>query len=312
MRRARITGKGRIEIVSVPTPQPGPNEVKIRIGCSGICGSDILEYLYPAGFSKCLGHEFAGVVVGVGSKVKSIKRGDRVVAYNFDAQGFAEYAVVKAEHVMILPKGLSIEQGSLIEPVTVVLTGFRYCGFRTGDTCFISGCGTIGLLAVQVARAFGARRIVAAEPNPFRRKKASAFGADAVIDARDKSVEGAVVRAAEGKVDFSIECAGIGTSLLTCAKVTRRGGTVCTLGLNPEPIGVSSYQLFTHNVRFHTATPFDFKLFEAAGRLMADKKINPRDIVTHRFDLADIGRAFELAALPNTRAIKIIIRCNKN
>jgi threonine dehydrogenase-like Zn-dependent dehydrogenase len=312
MKRAVITGRGKIELVNVAVPRPGPDEARIRVCRSGVCGSDVLEYLHPEGFSKCLGHEFAGVVTQTGSKVQGVKKGDRVVVYCYSANGFAEYITVRSGRIVVLPKQLSMEQGALVEPTAVALTGLRYCGFRTGDTCFVSGCGAIGLLIIQLLRAFGARRIVAAEPNSVRRAKARLLGADVVIDPQRQSVEKAVIEAAGNKVDFAVECAGAGASLLACARVVARGHTICTLGLTPTPLGVSSYQLFTTNVGFHAATPFDIRMYEVAARLMADKTIDPRAIVTHSFPLARIADAFELAASPGTKAIKIIIRCSKD
>jgi len=309
VKQARITAKSRIEIVDVPEPTPGADEIKIQVCCCGICGSDVLEYLYPVGFSQCLGHEFTGVVTQAGVNVQNVRVGDRVAAYAYDAGGFGEYAVITAEYAVVLPEKISTEVGCLLEPVTVVLSGLRQCGFRIGDTCFVSGCGSIGLIGIELVRAFGARKIIASEPNPHRRGKAEQFGADVVVDPTCQFVEDAVLGSAADKVDFSLECAGTGDSLLACMRVTRVGHTVCALGLTPQRLDVSTYDLFLSNVKFQGATPYNFKLFESSVRLIADDRINPDRLITHRYGLEDIAEAFDLAAAPNTDALKILIAC---
>lgn len=309
MRQAVITGERKIEVSDAAEPRPGADEVKVQVEWCGVCGSDILEYLHPTGFSECLGHEFCGRVVEVGGHVGNVKAGERVAVYAYGVRGFSEYAVVNGEHVVRLPDSVSFEAGALVEPVTVVLTGLRHCGFRAGDSCFVSGCGSIGLIGIQLVRAFGARKIVACEPKRHRREKAVEFGADVVIDPSRESVEEGVVRAVGDKVDFTLDCAGTGASILVCARVTRVGRTVCVLGLTPERLDVSSFDLFTNNVKFQGSTPYDFGLFEASVGLIADGKIDALSVVTHRYPLEGIAEAFELAARADTDALKVLVWC---
>jgi len=310
VRRAVITGEKRIEVTDVHEPVPGPDEVKVKVQWCGICGSDVLEYMYPEGFSHCLGHEFSGTVVETGGSVSNMKCGDRVTAYSYDSKGFSNYALVAAEHVVVLPESVSQEQGALVEPVTVVLTALRHCGFLAGDNCFVSGCGSIGLIGIELLRAFGAGKIIAGEPNGYRREMAAQLGADVVIDPFSEPVEQAVLRAVGDKVDFSLECVGSGKSILSCMRVTRVGRTVCVLGLRPERLDVSSYDLFLNNVKVQGSTPYDFGLFEASARLIAAGGIEPMRIVTHHFELEQIAGAFELAASRDSSAVKILVRCS--
>jgi len=309
VRRAIITGEKRIEVTDVDEPVPAPDEVKLKVQWCGICGSDVLEYLHPDGFSQCLGHEFAGTVVETGGSVANVKCGDTVAAYAYDAKGFSDYALAPAEHVVVLPESVSPEQGALVEPVTVVLTALRHCGFLAGDNCFVSGCGSIGLIGIELLRAFGARKIIGSEPNAYRREMAIQLGADVVIDPSCEPVEQAVLRAVGDKVDFSLECVGAGKSLLSCMRVTHVGRMVCALGLTPQRLDVSSYDLFLNNVKVQGSTPYDFGLFEASARLIADGGIEPLRIVTHRFELERIAEAFELAASRDSSAVKILVRC---
>lgn len=310
MKRAKITGKRKIELLDVPPPTPGPGQVKVRVHASGVCGSDVLEYLYPGEFSQCLGHEYAGTVAEAGPGAEGFRVGDRVVAHEYSGQGFSEYTIVRAGELLPLPEELSFEEGALLEPMVVVLCGLRHCRFRVGDTCFVAGCGPIGLLGVQMMRAFGARRIIASEPNGHRRAKALEFGADRVIDLTTEPVEEIVLSVAGGKVDFSLDCAGTGDSILTCSRVTRRNHVVCILGLTPGPLDVSSYDLFRQMVRFHSALPADRRLFNVAMRLILDRKVEPTRLVSHRYPLSSVAEAFDLAARPDTDALKIMVQAD--
>ncbi len=307
MQRAKITGKRRISLVKAPVPETGTHEIRIRVKCCGICGSDIYEYLYPQEATEHLGHEYAGVVEEAGSEVRGLKVGDRVAAYEYEAGGFADFAVFSAERAVLLPGNMSMEEGAMLEPVTVVLSGLRFSGYRPGDTVLVSGCGTLGLTGIQLLKSFGARKILAVEPNRFRRQSAWSAGADEVLDPQEGSVREFVLDMLGEKADFSLECAGNGQSILSCAESTKRGHMVCTLGLTPEPLNISSLKLFTRDVKLQGVTPYDFNMFQVALRLTLEKKIDPGYLITHHYRLEEINEAFALAGMKETEAIKVMV-----
>ena len=185
-------GPGHVALKDVPEPEPGPGQVKIRVECAGICGSDLhilhwdirLNLRPPA----VMGHEFSGVVAAVGDGVEGLGAGDRVTAettfkscgvcrhcragsYNLCPEKeligyvhdgcFARYCVVPAERVHPLPENVSFEEGALCEPLACcVHAATEQTQVRAGDRVVVAGVGAVGLLCAQVARACDAEVIL--------------------------------------------------------------------------------------------------------------------------------------------------------
>jgi len=317
MKRAKITGDKRIEILNVEEPVPVANQVKVKIAYCGICGSDLEEFNNSGEFSTCFGHEISGVVTEIGRDVTKFDVGDKVAVHSYEALGFSEFTVESEERCVKLTENADLKEAALLEPLAVVLCGIRYCDFSIGDTVYVSGCGTIGLLAVQALVSFGARKIIAADRNEFRRNKAKEFGADYVFDPGGKSIDEIIViveKETGDKVDFSMECAGVDASMLACNKVLKPGKTLCALGLSPDPMKLSAFQLFTRpgtwepGVKIQGMTPFDIHMFEVGARLINEKKIDPLQIVSKTFALDDIQDAFSLSSDRSIDQIKNLIK----
>ncbi len=317
MKRAKIIAERRVEIVNVSEPVPAANQLKVKIAYCGICGSDLEEFNKSGEFSACFGHEISGVVTEIGEDVTGFKPGDKVAVHSYEALGFSEYTVEAEERCVKLAENADLKEAALLEPLAVALCGIRYCDFKIGDTVYVSGCGAIGLLAIQTLQSFGARKIIAANRNKFRLNKAKEFGADFVFDPSNKSTE-EIVSLVENelgeKVDFSMECAGVDASMLACNKVLKPGKTLCALGLSPEPMKLSAFQLFTRpgtwepGVKIQGMTPFDIQMFEVGARLIKEKKIDPLQIVTRTFPLDDIQDAFTFSMDRTAEQIKNLIK----
>ena len=316
MKRAKITGHKRIEVVNVDEPVPAANQVKVKIAYCGICGSDLVEFSNPGEFSNCFGHEISGVVVEAGQNITRFEVGDKVAVHSYEALGFSEFTVESEERCVKLAENADLKEAALLEPLAVALCGIRYCDFKIGDTVYVSGCGAIGLIAIQALQSFGARKIIAANRNEFRRNKAKEFGADYVFDPSSKSIDeiiSIVEKEAGDKVDFSMECAGIDASMLACNKVLKPGKTLCALGLSPDPMKLSALQLFTRpgtwepGVKIQGMTPFDIHMFEVGARLINEKKIDPLQIVSRTFALDDIQDAFNSSLDRSVDQIKNLI-----
>jgi len=316
MKRAKIIGNKRVEIVNVPEPVPDAGQVKVKIAYCGICGSDLEEFNNPGEFSNCFGHEISGVVTEIGEEVSNFEPGDKVAVHSYEALGFSEYTVESEERCVKLAIDADLKEAALLEPLAVALCGIRYCDFKIGDTVYVSGCGAIGLLSIQALQSFGARKIIAANRNEFRRNKAREFGADYVFDPSSKSIDEIVAiveKEAGDKVDFSMECAGVDASMLACNKVLKPGKTLCALGLSPDPMNLSALQLFTRpgtwepGVKIQGMTPFDIHMFEVGARLIDEKKIDPLQIVSNTFVLDDIQDAFNTSLDRSVDQIKNLI-----
>jgi len=211
----------RIEEVPEP-PEPGPDEVVVRVVTCGICGTDLHEYIagpivtpfepHPltgAQNPQILGHEFAGDVLAVGAGVTRVSDGDRVaimplaycgqcaycrrglqhlcvtmacVGLSHAWGGMAELATVAEYQVVPLPDGVTYRQGALIEPTAVAAYGVERAGVGPGDQVLVTGAGPIGALAALCARSAGASTVYVSEPNAARRIRAEALGVATVLD----------------------------------------------------------------------------------------------------------------------------------
>ncbi|VXC54444.1 NAD(P)H-quinone oxidoreductase [Aeromicrobium sp. 9AM] len=176
-----------LEVVDLPQPEPGPGEVLIRVAAAGLNRSDLLQrqglYPPPAGVSDVLGLECSGDIVAVGEGVTDLPPGTHVVAL-LAGGGYAEYVTVPAGQVATVPLGISlVDAGGLMEVAATVWSNVFMMGkLQHGETLLIHGGGSgIGTMAIQLAKAFGARVIVTVgskEKGDFCRE----LGADVVID----------------------------------------------------------------------------------------------------------------------------------
>jgi (R,R)-butanediol dehydrogenase/meso-butanediol dehydrogenase/diacetyl reductase len=199
----------RVEDVPAPSKRLGPNDVLIKPLVTGICGTDLHEYVAGpivtpqtphvytgATIPQILGHEFSAVVVDKGPAATNVKVGDRVsiqplvsprddyygrrglyhlsekmgcVGLSWAWGGMAEYAVVNDYNVSVVPKGVSDVQAAMIEPAAVAVYAVNRGGVTSGSTVLVSGLGPIGALTLLAARAAGAAVIYVSEPNAYRR-----------------------------------------------------------------------------------------------------------------------------------------------
>jgi (R,R)-butanediol dehydrogenase / meso-butanediol dehydrogenase / diacetyl reductase len=217
LRAARWHGREDIRVEDVPAPRPGSGELLLRVSWSGICGTDVEEYLHgpliiptevPNGLTGrtaplVLGHEFVGTVAAIGNGVSQFSVGERVapevvlfcgqcyycrrheyaLCLNWAALGLhadgglAEYAVVPAFSCVRLPESLSDEEGALVEPTEVAVRAVRKSELRLGESVAVVGGGTIGLLVLQVACSAGASSAYLIEPRSARRELGLTLGA---------------------------------------------------------------------------------------------------------------------------------------
>ena len=221
MRAAVFHGREDLRLESVPEPQPGPGDVKLRVHYNGICGSDLLEYYdgpvttrttpHPlTGIANpvIFGHEFCGEVVELGAGVTDLQPGQLVAVepletcgrclycgsgqynhcplvafhgYNRAGGGLAEYTVVKRAMAHLLPAGMSSLQGALIEPLGVAWHTAARCSVEAGQTVAIHGAGPIGVGVYLTLRGRGVETIIV-EPSPVRRAVLADLGARSLID----------------------------------------------------------------------------------------------------------------------------------
>lgn len=209
---------GSLVVEEKPAPEiQHPDDVLVKIAYSGLCGSDIPRifsqgaHFYPI----TLGHEFSGEVVECGRNVNDLAAGDTVACvplqpcftcpecqryafsqckyYQFigsrSGGGHAEYLAVRRTSLFKLPKGTSLLQGAFLEPITVSLHALKLAGGCEGKEVIVIGAGTIGQLAIQCAKALGAKTVTAIDINPQRLQLAQETGASFVYNSGEMSPE---------------------------------------------------------------------------------------------------------------------------
>ena len=205
MKAAVVTPNG-VEIQEVPTPKPQPGQVLIRVRACGLNRADLgvaagRAHGAVGGAGTIVGMEFAGEVAEVGSDVRKVKVGDRVMASG--AAGYAEYAVADWGRVHTLPsKDMSFEQAATL-PVALqtmhnalVTAG----GLKKGETVMIQGASSgVGILGMQIAKHMGASLVIGSSTNAARREKLKEWGADITVDTGNANWADEVVAATEGK-----------------------------------------------------------------------------------------------------------------
>jgi len=327
MRAARWHGRADVRVEDVPIPRPGPGEVLLRVSWCGICGTDVEEYrdgpvVIPVDEPNpitgqrapvTLGHEFAGEVVEVGSEVRGIALGDRVVpdiclfcgechycrrheyalcvswaAIGFHADGgLAEYVRVPARQCVHLPPEIGDEAAALIETTEVAVRAIRNGGVRLGDTVAIVGDGAVGLITLQVARAAGATTVILLGHRAQRLELGRRLGATAAFDTNDPAWHQAVADLTDGLgVDVAIECGGRPEAIRDSLAATRKGGRIVLLAVLGTPVPIDTWALvegertITGSVQHH----FDEDL-PIAVRLMAAGLVDAGPLITARIPL---------------------------
>lgn len=316
------------KLITAPIPQPKRDEVLIRVRASTICGTDLHIYKWdPWAQSRfkapmIFGHELAGDVVEVGSDVTMVKVGDFVSAethivcgycyqcrtgaahicrnveiIGVDRPGcFAEYIAVPAVNVWRndpkMPPALAAAQEPFGNAVHTALA----TNLSTRNV-LVTGCGPIGLFAVGIANAAGAKQIFATDINPKRLEMARTMGATHALDSRDDVVHH-VLAATEGEgVDVLLEMSGHPSAIDQGFRSLRYGGFASLLGLPPN--GLPDFDLANHVV-FKGATVYGVsgrKMFETwyqTQALVAGNKVDLRPIITHHLPLEEFETAFEL------------------
>ncbi|GAA3921082.1 NAD(P)-dependent alcohol dehydrogenase [Microbacterium invictum] len=306
-----------IRIEDRPIPEPGAGEVLVNVRAIGICGSDVHYYEhgrigpYIVEHPMVVGHESAGVIVGVGIDVSPTRIGQTVALepgvpcrnckeclagrYNLcpDVVFFATppvdgsiagYVTIDARFAHPAPENLSFEAAAMAEPVSVGVWAARKAGITAGDRVLVTGAGPIGLYAAQVARAFGAVEITVTDVSSFRLEKARSLGF-----AAERAGE-----PAETTFDVLLECSGAAVALDGGMKRLAPAGRVVLVGMGADsvPIDVPLVQgkELTISGIFRYANTYPTAL-----ALLASGEVDAEAVITHRFDIAHTEDALTLA-----------------
>jgi len=330
-----------VRVEEMPIPEIGDDELLFKVMACGICGSDVTEWYRVPKAPKVLGHEATGIVAKTGKNVNRYSVGDRVFVShhvpcnecryclrghetacetlhttNYYPGGFAQYVRVPKinveKGVYKLPDNMSFEEGTFIEPLACVVRGQRIAGFQTEDTVLIIGGGLAGILHVQLAKAKGVRNVIVAGVNQYRLKLAEKFGADHIVDAR-LNVPQELKKINEGRLaDQVVLCKADPAAASMALECVDKGGTILFFAV-PDPtvkLPVPINQFWRNEITMCTsygAAPIDL---EGSIHVLATKRLNVKDMITHRLDIREAQEGFRLMAEAGT-SLKVILEPNR-
>lgn len=317
------------EVLNVPVPEIKDDEILVRVKATAICGTDLHIYVWNKWAEKkihppqIMGHEFAGEVVETGKEVKRIKKGDYISAETHISCGhcyqcltghpevcenlkilgvsrdgaFAEYVAIPEKIAWKNPENLPVEFAAIQEPLgnavdTVLAEDVA------GKTVAITGTGPIGLLAIGVARASGATKIIVSDLSDYHLEIAKKMGADVAVNAGKENFKEAVFEETDGLgVDVGLEMSGSGKALNDLLSVMTPGGRVSLLGLFGEdfvPVSLNDNVIFKKLRIYGITGRRIFQTWVIVSRLLSSGRLDVSPVITHKFKLEDFEKGMKL------------------
>ncbi|EGO02183.1 hypothetical protein SERLA73DRAFT_86416 [Serpula lacrymans var. lacrymans S7.3] len=339
-----LLGIDNVTFEQRPIVEPAADEVLVQVKKTGICGSDVHFYVHGrigdfiVEKPMVLGHESAGVIAKVGSGVTTLKVGDRVAIepgatcrkceYCKTARyqlcpdvvfaatppndgTLGRYYRVPADLAYPLPDHLSLEDGAMMEPLSVGIHAVAKLGeFQANQSIAVFGCGPVGILCMAVAKALGASRIIAVDIAPSRLEFAKSYAATDVFvppaPEKDESRVAFSKRSAAAMqkalgiadrgpqaIDLVIDASGAEVSIQTGIRIAKTGGAFVQVGMGSPDVTIDMSVLITKELKMRGSFrygPGDYKL---AIALVAQGKIDLKPLVTHRFPFESALQAFK-------------------
>ena len=335
-------GRRAWEEKPLPVVQEATDAV-VRITTATICGTDlhILKGDVPSVTDgRILGHEGIGIVDSVGAAVRDFHKGDKVLIscitscgrctscrkgmYSHCATGGwilgntidgtqAEYVRIPHADTSLHHVPAKADEDALVMLSDILPTGFE-CGvvngqIHPGDTVAIVGAGPIGLAALLTAQFYSPAEIIMVDVDPNRLEVARGFGATQLVDSSNGKGVDTVMALTKGQgVDVAIEAVGIPATFDICQAIVAAGGRIANIGVHGKPVQLQLERLWSHNITLTTrlvdtvTTPMLLKVVQS-GRLQ------PKKLVTHRFDLAEVMKAYDVFGnAAKERALKVVLK----
>ncbi|MFZ1681770.1 MAG: L-threonine 3-dehydrogenase [Rhizobiaceae bacterium] len=322
---------------TVPVPEPGPNDVLIRVRKSAICGTDVHIWNWDEWAAKTVpvglvtGHEFAGEVADVGAAVTGYKRGQRVSGEGHIVCGhcrncragrghlcrntrgvgvnrpgsFAEFVCIPSHNVVPIPDDVPDEIAAIFDPLgNAVHTALSFD--LVGEDVLVTGAGPIGIMGALVAQAVGARKVVITDVNPWRLDLARRLGVHHVVDATKEKLRDVMHQ--EGMTegfDVGLEMSGAAPAFRDMLATMNNGGRIAMLG-----IPATGFEIDWNQIIFKMLTVkgiYGREMFETWYKMIALVQ-GPLDIsglITHRLRIDDFGDGF--AAMRSGQSGKVVM-----
>lgn len=314
MKVARLHSVGEVRLHDEPRPAPGVNATRVRVTAVGLCGSD-LHWFGEAGIGDArlvrplvLGHEFAGVTEGgqrvavdpaipcgacefCGAGHPNLCPTVRFAGHDQTDGGLAEELAWPTHGLIPLPETLSASDGAMLEPLGVAIHAVDLGKLRTGARVGIFGCGPIGLLVLQVAKAAGARQVLVTEPLPHRLAAAQALGAHPWEPGQE--------------VDVAFECAGVNAAVEEAITAVRPGGRVILVGIPADDRTSFSASVARRKGLTIKLSRRMKHTYPRAIQLVQSGQVDVRSLVTHCFPLDQVAEAF--ATAHRREGLKVVV-----
>lgn len=337
MKAVVLTKPFKIEICNVEMPIFGDNDVLIKVIETGVCGSDLHTYEGVHPFRKppvILGHEIAGKIHEVGSKVSDVEIGTKVAVeplitcekcsycrqgrYNIcperivpgvgDWKGtFAEYFVAPIERIYPLEKHVTYTSGVLAEPIAVGLHAARRANVKDAST-LVLGLGPIGIGAAISAKILGSRLVVATDIVKTNLKVAKQLGVDDTIDVSMEDLESTAKELVPKGFDSVIVASGYTKAIDEAISIARRGATIVVVSLFTNKITADLNQFVLQEKEIFGSSAYTKKDFKTVVNWLNDGKLKPDSMATHIMPLENASKALEILHKRTEPVIKIILR----
>jgi L-iditol 2-dehydrogenase len=337
---------GKLAIAEVPQPEAGEHEVLVQVAACGICGSDVHGYDGSSGRRippLVMGHEAAGVVVGVGAGVTAYRVGDRVT---FDSTvycgecafcrrgevnlcdrrqvigvscgeyrrhgAFAEFIAVPERILYRLPSKMSFPEAAMLEATSVALHAVKVSVVKKGDTALVVGAGMIGLLTMQALRAAGAGKVMIADIDETRLTLGELLGADEALRGTGGEIAEAILKRTGGiGADVVFDAVGRAKTVAESIDSVRKGGTVTLIG-NIEPeVMLPLQKVVSRQIRLQ-GTAASAGEYPEAIELISTGRIHVRPLITAVAPLEDGPGWFERLHAQEPNLMKVVLAPGEN
>ena len=340
MKVAVYSNNHNVQIEDRPIPVPEPGGILVQTKACGVCVADTMEWYLMPRAPLSLGHEPTGVVAAVGAGTTAFKEGDRVVVHhhvpclvcehcrrgNFtmcatfrkthiSPGGFSEYFTASSLHVerdtLALPKSLSFDVGTLVEPLACVIHAIKRAKIQAGDSVALIVTGVMGLMFIQVLKFWGVRNLVVYEVLDWRKQKAVEFGAPLVLtplaDPEDEAKRIQEIMGADG-ADKVIVAAKDLRAMELSLRLVNKGGTVLFFA-TPQPdesIEFFPSQIFFNETTVTSSYSADHLDTRMALELLSNGTVDGAALITHHFPIERLSDAI-LQTVSRQESLKSVI-----
>ncbi|CCH41245.1 hypothetical protein BN7_782 [Wickerhamomyces ciferrii] len=334
--------KGKIVLENRPVPDlTDERSVKIAVKKTGICGSDVHYYLhgncgtFVVKAPMVLGHESSGVIAEVGRLVTNVKVGDKVAIepgvpsryseeykngrYNlcpdmafaatppYDGT-LARYYIMPEDFVYKLPDHVSLEEGALVEPLSVAVHAAKRAGIKYNSNVAVFGAGPVGLLTAGAARALGAANVLVVDIFDTKLELAKNIGATHTYNSLKKgNFDEEIIKLIGDRPDIVLEASGADIAMNNGLNLLKTGGVFVQIGMGKDDVKLPVAQMTQREIDYRGSSRYSQGDYNDAVTMIANGKIDVKQLITHRFKFKDAKTAYDNIIQNGKDVVKTII-----